>query len=83
MEHSNAVYNFMKTEFCPDEPLFRTTGLMKGDGFLDKFAQEGIRQHYFDKGLQTGDCFGAFDAFGTLLGLRMGFISTKAQCGNW
>ena len=77
MEHSDAVFEYMKTEFCPDEPLFRATDIMNGNGFMDKFAHKEIRKHYFDKGLQSGDCFGSFDADGNLLGLRLGFISNK------
>ena len=77
MEHSDAVYDYMKTEFCPDEPMFRTTELLNGDGWFDKWAQSEIRKKYFDLGLQKGDCFGSFDSEGNLLGVRLGFISDK------
>ena len=77
MEHSDAVYEYMKTEFCPDEPLLRTCDAMNGDGFIDKLVQGEVRQKFVDKGLQSGDCFGVLDDEGNVLGVRLGFISTK------
>ena len=77
MEHSDIVYEYMKTEFAPDEPLLRTCDGMNGTSFSDKMVQAELREKFINKGLQTGDCFGIFDNDKNLIGVRLGFISDK------
>ena len=77
IENSDVVFDFMKNEFAPDEPLFKTSQLMEGSGWFDRLAQKEIKKKFFDKAIKSGDSFGAFDSAGNLIGLRLGYISDR------
>ena len=51
MEHSDIVYEYMKTEFAPDEPLLRTCDGMNGTSFSDKMVQGELREKFINKGI--------------------------------
>ena len=82
IENSDVVFEFMKNEFAPDEPLFKASQLMAGNSRFDRIAQKEIKEKFFDKSLKSGDSFGAFDSVGNLIGLRLGYISDK-QSMQW
>ena len=81
MDHFEAVFEYMKTEFCPDEPLLRTCDAMNGNSFVDKLVQGEVREKFVSRGLQSGDCFGILDNDGNIIGVRLGFISEKQDLG--
>ena len=80
--NSEAVFEYMRTQFAPDEPLFRTSQLWVGNSFLDRLALGEIRKKFVTKPIESGDSFGAFDSAGKLLGVRLGFISDR-QSLSW
>ena len=77
MDNFEAVFDFMMSEFVPDEPLMRATDAYAGDGFAEKTLKAEVREKFTKKPLESGDSFGAFDNDGKLLGVRLGFISDK------
>ena len=77
MEHHEAVFDFVMTEFVPDEPLSRATEAYTGDGLAEKIFKDDVRGRYAKKPLESGDSFGVFDDNGKLIGIRLGFISDK------
>ena len=77
--NSEAVFEYMRTQFAPDEPLFRTTQLWVGDSFFDKLLLGEVRKKFVTKPIESGDSFGAFDSSGNLLGVRLGFISDRSS----
>ena len=76
MEHFDKAYEFLKTEFLPDEPIYATIGAHEGNGLTEKMVLEDLKD-VVKKTIKSGDSFGAFDADGNLLGIRMGCISNK------
>ena len=82
MDNFEAVWDFMMSEFVPDEPLMRATDSYAGDGFAEKTLKAEVREKFTRKPLESGDSFGAFDNDGKLLGVRLGFISDK-QSLTW
>ena len=72
-----AVFEFMKTNFAPDEPLFKATEAFEGDGFAEKMMMTELREKFVKKPIESQDSFGAFDSEGSIVGVRMGFISDK------
>ena len=77
MDNFEAVWDFMMSEFVPDEPLMRATDSYAGDGFAEKTLKAEVREKFTRKPLESGDSFGAFDNDGKLLGVRLGVISDK------
>ena len=67
----------MKTNFAPDEPLFKATEAIEGNGFAEKLMMTELREKFVKKPIESQDSFGAFDSAGNLLGLRLGYISDK------
>ena len=76
MDNFEAVFEFMKLNFAPDEPLYKSVDIV-GDGFVEKMAMEEIKEYYVKKPIERGDSFGAFDSDNNVVGVRMGFISDK------
>ena len=75
--HREAVFEFLMTQFIPDEPLFIATEAYSGDGLAEKILQGDVRERFTKRPLEAGDSLGAFDDNGNLLGIRLGFISDK------
>ena len=71
------VFEFMKTNFAPDEPLFKSTEACEGDGFTEKMMMAELKEKFVRKPIESQDSFGAFDSEGNIVGVRMGFISDK------
>ena len=80
--NAEAVFEYMRTQFAPDEPLFRTSQLWVAESFFDRLLLGEIRKKFVTKPIESGDSFGAFDSAGNLLGVRLGFISDR-QSLSW
>ena len=76
-KHREAVFDFLMTQFVPDEPLFMATQAYSGDGLAEKILKADVRGRFTERPLENGDSLGAFDDNGNLLGIRLGFISDR------
>ena len=64
------VDSFVKTYFYPDEPTIRSTGLMVGNGFIDKQIAKLFQDFMVKEGLKDGTSMIALDESGDIIGCR-------------
>ena len=64
------VDSFVKTYFYPDEPTIRSTGLMVGNGFIDKQIAKLFQDFMVIEGLKDGTSMIAIDESGDIIGCR-------------
>merc|ERR1712008_482029 len=77
LEHVDKVYQYMKDEFCPDEPVMNAFGIMQGTDFFGKMFDKEIKKEVVVDPIKSGHSFGVFDEEGNLLGIKLGKIITK------
>ena len=70
MDDLKIVDAFIKTYFYPDEPTIRSTGLMVGNGFIDKQIAKVFQDFMVKEGLKDGTSMIAIDKSGDIIGCR-------------
>jgi len=77
LEHVDKVYQYMKEEFVPDEPVMNAFGFLQGTDFWGKMFDKDIKKELVDNPIKSGHSFGVFDEEGNILGIKLGKILTK------
>ena len=64
------VKSFLDEAFWADEPIFRSTQLLGGTGYVDKYLTDEIIKMSVKKPLENGTSMVALDKNGDIIGAR-------------
>ena len=70
LEDFDKIREFMYQYFFPDEPIFGSTKLMEGNGFVDRQVQKIIEDHMIRESLKDKTSLIATDYKGDIIGCR-------------
>ena len=70
LEDLDKVRDFMYKYFFPDEPIFSSTRLMEGNGFIDRQVQKIIEEYMIQESLKDKTSIIAIDYKGDIIGCR-------------
>ena len=70
MEDYEKVKDFLYSAYFPDEPIFRSTNVHDGNGFMGKSLQKEIDKMYIFEGLKNKTSMIVVDQDGEILGCR-------------
>ena len=70
MEDYEKIKDFMYSAYFPDEPIFRSTNVLDGNGFMGKSLKKEIEKMYIEAGLKDKTSMMVVDQDGEILGCR-------------
>ncbi len=70
MEDFDKVVSFLHEFFYPDEPIFRSTKLAEGTGFVSNYIAKLVKQYSIYPALKNKTSLLALDKEGEIIGAR-------------
>ena len=64
------IEEFLMAYFFPDEPMSRSTKLLEGSGFINKYISGLVKKHMIDPCLKEEVSVAAYNKDGEIIGTR-------------
>ena len=70
MKNYDEVKAYLEKSFFPDEPIFRSTKILGGNGIVDRFCSKLISKYMIESGLAHPTSIVARNSEGKIIGAR-------------
>ena len=66
----NEIKEFLELYFFPEEPVSRSTKLLEGTGFINKYISSLVKRYMMDPCLKDGTSIAAYNKEGEIIGAK-------------